>query len=384
MSRAKIAGVSVLILTLALAGQGFAQLDLESPKLAAPPEKEQKGSFGNINFGGLFDVRYMGVGDRAPGTMIHVDELVITANIGDNISILAEQLLPTSRLSGADDIIQDDHGFVYAIFSNIPFTPPGTAFKIGRFRFKWGVDAALDSPTNMLYPLTRKNLGFVSDRGLELSGFFGPVDYELGVADGPEFIEAMIADTSGNTVGTIRRNVLNNSAPLFLRLTTNSSFSTSLRFGISYFDGESWPYVNNMTPMSDMRLRAQMPGGMPDVSQLAYKQKLAGDATYRWRKLGLNLEYSHGQDRFADGSETTTRGYFFRSDYTIKPQQLALAAQYDQFDDGLVFSKEERSVGGSVQIFLHEQAFLRLGYILDRIGESSRENVWFTQFYLPF
>jgi len=316
--------------------------------------------------------------------MIHVDELVITANIGDNISILAEQLLPTSRLSGADDIIQDDHGFAYAIFSNIPFTPPGTAFKIGRFRFKWGIDAAQDSPTNMLYPLTRKNLGFISDRGLELSGFLGPVDYELGVADGPEFIEAVVTDTSGNMVGTVRRNVQNNSAPLFLRLATNASFSTSLRFGISYFDGESWPYVNNMTPMSNMRLRAQMPGGMPDVSQLAYKQKLAGDATYRWRKLGLNLEYSQGHDRFADGSETTTRGYFLRFDYTLKPQQLAVAAQYDQFDDGLALSEDERSVGGSVQVFLHEQAYLRLGYILDPVEESSREDVWFTQFYLPF
>jgi hypothetical protein len=384
MSRARMAWGSVLILSLALAEQGFAQLDLESPKLAAPPAKEEKSSFGNINFGGLFDVRYMAVGDRAPGTMIHVDELVITANIGDNISILAEQLLPTSRLSGADDVIQDDHGFVYAIFSNIPFAPSGTAFKIGRFRFKWGIDAALDSPTNMLYPLTRKNLGFISDRGLELSGFFGPVDYELGVADGPEFIEAMITDASGNVVGTVRSNVVNNSAPLFLRLASNASFSTSLRLGISYFDGVSWPYVNNMPPMPNMRLRAQMPGGMPDVSQLVYKQKLAGDATYRWRKASLNLEYSQGQDRFADGSETTTRGYFSRLDYTIKPQRLGLAVQYDQFDDGLVSSEDERSVAGSIQVFLHEQAFLRLGYILNRIGESSRENVWFTQFYLPF
>ncbi|MDI6809060.1 MAG: hypothetical protein QME66_08790 [Candidatus Eisenbacteria bacterium] len=384
MNRARTAGGCILILALALGGQGFAQLDLESPKLAAPPEKQEKGSFGNINLGGLFDVRYMAVGNRAPGTMIHVDELVITANIGDNISILAEQLLPTSRLSGADDIIQDDHGFVYAIFSNIPVTPPGTAFKIGRFRFKWGIDAAQDSPTNMLYPLTRKNLGFVSDRGLELSGFLGPVDYELGVADGPEFIQAVVIDTLGNMVGTVRGNVLNNSAPLFLHLTTNASFSTALRFGISYFDGESWPYVNDMMPMPSTRLRVQMPGGMPDVSQLVYKQKLAGDATCRWRKLGLNLEYSQGRDRFADGSKTTTRGYFSRLDYTIKPQQLALAAQYDQFDDGLVSSEDERSVGGSIQIFLHEQAYLRLGYILNRTGESSRENVGFTQLYLPF
>ena len=148
------------------------EFDFDSPNLdKSAPATDKKsdisiGEFGGLNLGLLFDIRYMAVGDNAPGTVIHVNELNITGNIGDNISILAEQLLPTSLQSGLEDQIGDDHGFVYAIFSNISFMPQGTAFKIGRFRFKWGIDAVLDGPTNPIYPLTRKNLGFITDREL--------------------------------------------------------------------------------------------------------------------------------------------------------------------------------------------------------------------------
>jgi hypothetical protein len=373
----------VLVLILSLASQGFAQLDLESPDLGSPPQAEPQGSFANINLGGLLDVRYMSVGNRAPGMMIHVDELVVTANIGDNISILAEQLLPTSRLSGADDVIQDDHGFVYAIIANIPLAPSGTAFKVGRFRFKWGVDAALDGPSNMLYPLVRKNLGFVTDRGLELSGFFGPVDYALGLADGPEYVDSVLIDTAGNEVGTIRKNVPNNSLPLLLRLGTNAGFSRSFRLALSGFYGRSWPYMNGMAAMPNERLRVQMPGGMPDYSQLAGKLKGAVDATVKFRKLAVSLEFSLGRDRFADGSEAMTRGYFVRADYTIKPQKLAVEAQYDRFADGMAMT-DEQSVGGAVKLFVHEQAYLRLGYLYNRLGGTMRDNAAFSQLALSF
>ena len=95
--------------------QGF---DFDNPNLDKPQEKKNGndislGSFGGLNLGVLFDVRYLVIGDHSPGTVIHVNELNITGNIGDNISILAEQLLPTSRLSGIEDEIGDDHGFVF-------------------------------------------------------------------------------------------------------------------------------------------------------------------------------------------------------------------------------------------------------------------------------
>ncbi|MBI5743582.1 MAG: hypothetical protein HY952_03450 [Elusimicrobia bacterium] len=367
-----------------------AQFNFDSPSLGEEtPAKEAKaaaapGAVSNISFGGLFDVRYMALGGNAPGAMVHVDELVVTANIGDNISILAEHLLPTSRLAGADDIIQDDHGFVFALFSNIPYTPQGTAFKIGRFRFKWGIDAVLDSPSNMLYPLTKKNLGFITDRGLELSGFWGPVDYSAGLADGPEFVDNMVMDGAGNELGTVRRNVKNNSLPLLARLSTNVDFSRILRLGTSYFDGVSWPYINDMTRMPGMGARTEMPGGMPDTTQLVYKQKWAADSTVKWKRLDLQAEYSQGKDRFTDGTKAHTRGCFGRLDYAFMPGKLLAQAQYDRFDDGLPLTKDEQAAGAGVQIFIHNQAFIRLGYILNRMAGSSRPNVGFTQFYLPF
>lgn len=389
MPRYKTGFCLVALAFFCRAGAASAQLDFDAPALGEAPEKEAvggavSGGTSNISFGGLFDVRYMAMGANAPGAMVHVDELVLTANIGDNISILAEHLLPTSKLAGADDIIQDDHGFVFALFSNIPYTPQGTAFKIGRFRFKWGIDAVLDSPSNMLYPLVKKNLGFITDRGLELSGFIGPVDYSAGLADGPEFVDNMVMDGTGKELGTLRRNVSNNSLPLVARLSTNVDFSRLLRVGVSYFDGMSWPYMNGMTRMPGMGARTEMPGGMPDTSQLVYKQKWAADCTIKWKRLDLQAEYSQGRDRFTDGTKELTRGYFGRLDYAFMPGKLLAQTQYDRFDDGVALTKDEQSAGVGVQIFIHDQAFIRLGYILNRIEGSARPNVSFTQFYLPF
>ena len=99
-----------LIWTSHAIAQGF---DFENPNLDKPQEKKsgndlQLGSFGGLNLGVLFDVRYLAIDGNSPGTLVHVNELNITGNIGDNISILAEQLLPTSRLSGIEDQIGDD------------------------------------------------------------------------------------------------------------------------------------------------------------------------------------------------------------------------------------------------------------------------------------
>lgn len=383
------------VLAFSLAGVSSAQFDFESPELGAPTEEERPGdialgSFGSLSFGGLFDVRYISAGEGTPGTMIHVDELVLTANIGDNISILAEQLLPTARLAGLENVIGDDHGFVYAIFSNIPHTPLGTAFKIGRFRFKWGIDAVLDSPANPIYPLTRKNLGFITDRGIELAGFFGAIDYSIGLADGPEFVLEVLEDEAGNAIGTTEMNVENSSLPLLVRVSTNTDFSQDLRFGLSYFDGKSWPYLNFMPLMPDVRLRVRVPGGMADRTQLADRQHGALDVTYKWKKWDLNLEYSLGEDRFPKEGEFTTAGYFARLDYTVKPQKLGFLLQYDSYDDGRPDSEDEQAISLGVQAFIHDQAYVRLGYIFS-LADSPSDlssladgNVAFVQFYLPF
>ena len=369
------------------------EFDFDNPNLGKPSEKKEKkddislGDFGGLNLGVLFDVRYMAVGGNAPGTVVHVNELNITGNIGDNISILAEQLLPTSLLSGSEDQIGDDHGFVYAIFSNISFLPPGTAFKIGRFRFKWGIDALLDAPTNPIYPLTRKNLGFVSDRGLELSGFFGELDYTIGLADGPGFTEETVKDSFGYPIGVLNKSVKNNIMPLIIRL--SSKFSSS-KIGLSYFNGQSWSYTNFMEHTPNKSFRASHPGGSTDRSKLLLRQHGAIDYSLRWDKFDLALEYSQGLDRdSALNTNYQTTGYFSRLDYAIKPQKLNLQLQYDQYDDGRDNIKDEKSLGLGLQLFIQDQAFIRFGYMYNRLGLTSEDmvgmfdNTGFVQFYLP-
>ena len=368
------------------------EFDFGNPNLDQAPKKEAKsdlpiGSVGGLNFGVLFDVRYMRVGSNAPGTVVHVDELNVTGNIGDNISILAEQLLPTSSLSGVEDQIGDDHGFVYGIFSSLPLLPQGTAFKIGRFRFKWGIDAVLDAPANPIYPLTRKNLGFISDRGLELSGFVGPVDYTIGLADGPNYVEQTLRDSANNEIGMVNRSVVNNSMPLIARLSSKLSGS---KVGLSYFDGRSWAYSNFLGYMPNSPRRARHPGGMADRSKLVYRQHAAADYSVRFGKFDLALEYSQGLDQDSSvNAQYRTRGYFSRVDYTITPQKLVCQIQYDQYSDGQPNSNDEKSISAGLQLFIHDQAFIRVGYMYNHLGLSSSdpvgmiEDVGFMQFYLP-
>jgi hypothetical protein len=245
----------------------------------------------------------------------------------------------------------------------------------------------LDAPTNPIYPLTRKNLGFITDKGMELSGFFGNVDYTLGVADGPDYVEAEVKDQAGNSIGVVNKSVRNNSLPLFLRLSTK--FSTS-KIGMSYFDGRSYAYTNFMNRMPNASFRTRHAGGMADRSMLLYRQHGALDYQVKWEKLDLSLEYSRGRDLdFSMNAKYHTIGYFSRLDYTIKPQSLALQLQYDQYHDGRSGVKDEKSLSTGLQIYIHDQAFIRIGYMYNRLGLSKNDaggvvdNIGFTQFYLP-
>ena len=180
---------------------------------------------------------------------------------------MAEQLLTTSKLSGIDDQVGDDHGFVYAIFSNVPLLPAGTSIKIGRFRFKWGIDAVLDAAANPIYPITRKNLGFITDKGIELSGFFGDIDYTLGVADGPDHVEVAVEDANRNSIGVLDKAIQNNSMPLFFRV--SSKFSSS-KLGLSYFEGKSLRPILILSVMPNVAYRTRHAGGMADRSMLIF------------------------------------------------------------------------------------------------------------------
>jgi hypothetical protein len=382
------------LLAFLLPRVAHAQINFDEPTLGAPKEDDVGGDvdfgFGSLSIGGLLDMRYMSLDGNMPALAIHVDELVITTNIGDNISILAEQLLPTSRLVGLESEIGDDHGFAYALFSNLPLLPPGTAFKVGRFRFRWGIDGVLDAPSNPIYNLVRKNLGFVSDRGIELSGFFGPFDYTLGLASGPDFVLTSTFDGLGNAVGNTKTSVLNNSAPLIVRLSTNNDFSSSFRIGASYFDGRSWGYQNFMPIGPGTPQRFSLPGGLSNRSMLVYRQHGAVDASIRHGRFESHLEYSVGRDQVPGLGTLDTGGQLVRINYIGIPRKLDFTFQYDRYDDGRSGSKPEQAASAGVRVFVHDQAYLRFGVLLKDIDSPSgpraieRQNVGFLQYYLPF
>ena len=136
--------------------------------------------------------------------------------------------------------------------------------------------------------------------------------------------------------------------------------------------------------------RASHPGGAADRSTLLLRQHGAFDYSVRWEKFDLALEYSQGLDTDAAlGKSYRTTGYFTRLDYAIEPQKINLQLQYDQYGDGHENVKNEKSLAVGLQLFLQDQAFIRLGYMYNRLGLMSDEmsgmfeNTGFVQFYLP-
>ena len=187
-------------------------------------------AFGNLIFGGALDIRRITRGqDLVPDrsnwhtgtTLIHVAEFVVTTNVGDHVSVLGEQLLTTSPLGTQ---VADDHGFIYAILTGLPVLPKGASLKVGRFRHAFGIDTKSDAAANPLYNLVRKNIGFISDRGLQLNGYIGPVAYVASLADGPDSLRTVRDGTveSGIRIGPhgsgggVLKPIQNNSPPLFL------------------------------------------------------------------------------------------------------------------------------------------------------------------------
>ncbi len=362
---------------------GEFSLDTESPQ----EEKASKGkglSLGpitNINFGGLLDLRYMIADTDAGNVVIHVNELVISANVTDNISLLVEQLLPTSELIS---LVGDDHGFAAAIISNIPLLPVGTALKIGRYRFKYGVDARLDAPANPMYPLVRKNLGFISDLGIEISGFFGPVSYYASVLNGPDHLETPLNNAEdereaeedmNQAPGIIIVPIRNNSKPVAIRLSTE--LPGSFELGLSYFEGNSWPYMNGMHAVG-----AHTPGGVIDRSRLLFKRRYTADMSYRLWKLDLLGEANLGKDH-VDNTRLDIHGYYGRVDYNVLPRKLILSGQYDFWDDGLK-TGDEHTFSGCVTYYISNQVFIRGVYAYQKLKDNPRPNIATVQLYLPY
>jgi hypothetical protein len=353
-------------------------LDLDNPEIDLKKKEEvlNIGPFGDLNIGGALDMRLYFPRPKGPTDMhmgfgnldIHVAELFVTTNIGDHVSILAEQLLVTSPMGST---VGQDHGFVYAIFSGFPGIFSNLALKVGRSRFRFGIDAKSDSPANVLRSPVYKTLGTITDRGLELSGYTGPVEWSVSVANGVDAVKVPLEPAAGTTLQPgsdephMWADIRNGSKPVYLRIGIEAL--DGLSFGASGFTGKTYPvYSHYGFAMHDMVFN-----GHTDDTRLIYKNRAALDAKYRMGRWDFGLEFAFGNDR-DQGQNYEVRSYYGRVDYRIIPQKLSAHFQYDYFDDGraLVITEglpyeDSGTFGVGLTYNLTEQSLLRAAWLQD-------------------
>lgn len=364
--------------------EGELEFDFTSPDLAPPSIDESEfaeGSFGGLNFGGTFDSRWRSMGStNIPGEMIHINELVLTTNIGEHISFLGEWLLQTSDFINN---VADDHGFAYAIFSDIPSLPKNSSIKIGRFRMKYGIDAVSDAPLNPLYTQIKKNIGFASDLGIEFEGYSKGLDleYSLALMNGPDYIRTQVMNGDGSPGAFIKSSKTNNSLPVVIRLSREFEKLQGMQLGLSYFEGRSWPFINGLTMEKNAREPIGINGGAVDGTTLVYKRRGSVDFSYRWEALRTNFsgEVTWGKDWMPD-AEATVRGYYFRADRPLFSNKLDLQLQGDYWDDGRSDTDDSYNIGVGLKYKLTDVAFIRGTYSYN----DKYDDDYVLQVYLPF
>jgi len=317
------------------------------------PSTGAAGGIGNIVIGGTLDYRVLVPSDMKAGMYeIHVNELFITTNIGDHIAILAEQLLLTSELGTTAG---QDHGFVYATFSELPFLGKGMAIRFGRMRLRYGIDAKLDAPANPLRTPEYRTLGVVSDRALELGGFYGSIEYVAAIAMGPDFVLADAVGVTGAVIGTLKVPTKDPGFhPLYARVGTDFQ-GTRPNIGLSGFYGDSYPVV---AAAGFQPGDAMLFGGFLDQHRVIRKSRVSVDLRWSWNKLKLAGEYTIGRDRENTG-HTTVQAYYGRADYALRPQKMTIQLQYDRFDDGRMGSRAVGAAGAAFTYNINDSSWLR-------------------------
>lgn len=361
-------------------------------------------TFGNLVFGGALDIRRITHGqDLVPDgsnwntgtTLIHVAEFVVTTNVGDHVSVLGEQLLTTSPLGTQ---VADDHGFIYAILTGLPILPKGASLKIGRFRHAFGIDTKSDAAANPLYNLVRRNIGFISDRGLQLNGYIGPVAYVASLADGPDSLRTVTDGTveSGIRIGPhgsgggILKPIQNNSPPVFLHVNgTFSLLGKRIWLGGSYFDGNSYPFNPN--------------NGDVNPSTLSYKRRFGLATNFKIWRLDLAAEWVRGMDthllKYAQtpikGDRTATvEGYYLHAEIPLT-ETIDVRLKYDVWNPNTEkystfnFSRSRdaelwTTLGGALTWHFTEGALARLVYQVNNIGKSTRNATIVPQLLVEF
>ena len=362
-------------------------------------------AFGNLVFGGALDIRRITPGsDLLPDrnnwgtgtTLIHVAEFVLTTNIGTHVGILGEQLLTTSPLGTQ---VADDHGFVYAILTGLPVLPKGASLKVGRFRHAFGIDTKSDAAANPLYNLVRKNIGFISDRGLQLNGYVGPVAYVLSLADGPDSLRTVTDGTvtSGIRIGPhgsgggVLKPIQNNSPPIFLHVNgTLSLLGKRIWLGGSYFDGNSYPFNPN--------------NGDVDPSTLFYKRRVGLATSFKIWRFDLAAEWVRGIDthlsKYAETPITSSNrtraveGYYLHAEIPLT-ETVDVRLKYDVWNPDIEkyrtfnFNRTDdaqtwTTLGGALTWHFTEGALARIVYQMNNIGKPGRSATIVPQLLLEF
>ena len=362
-------------------------------------------AFGNLVFGGALDIRRVTRGDDlvvdgdkwgTGTTLIHVAEFVVTTSVGEHVSVLGEQLLVTSPLGTQ---VADDHGFVYAILTGLPVLPRGASLKVGRFRHAFGIDTKSDAASNPLYNLVRKNIGFISDRGLQLNGYVGPVAYVLSLADGPDSLRLAMDGpaTSGIRIGShgsgggVLKPIQNNSPPLFLHVNgTAPFFDKRIWLGGSYFDGNSYPFNLNT--------------GDVDPSTLSYKRRFGIATQFKVWRCDIAAEWVRGMDTTLSKYAQTpinpqdrtksVEGYYLHAEIPLT-ETLDVRLKYDIWNPDLersaTFNFNEvddsetwTTLGAALTWHFSEGALARIVYQINNIEKSGRSATIVPQLLVEF
>ena len=364
---------------------GDFEFDFSSPDLELGGGDDFGGeeeSAGGLNFGGTLDSRFrtFGNGGDIPGSIVHINELVLTTNIGEHISFLGEWLLQSNDFVNN---VGDDHGFAYAIFSDIPNLPKNSAIKVGRFRMKYGIDAVSDAPLNPLYTQIKKNIGFASDLGVEFEGYNDKLDleYTFAVMNGPDNVRTQVMNADGTAGSFVRESKTNNSLPIITRLSREFESLNGMRLGVSYFDGRSWAFVNGLSLKQNARGPVGINGGAVDGTQFVYKRHGSVDFSYQSELLRTNFtgEFTLGKDWMTD-REVTVRGVYLRADRALIPNKLDLQLQGDFWQDGRSETADSYNAGIGLKYKLTDVAFLRGTYAYN----SKYADDYVLQVYLPF
>ena len=361
--------------------------------------------WGILFFGGALDIRRITRGtDLAPDsnnwgtgtTLIHVAELVVTTSVGEHVSLLGEQLLMTSFLGTQ---VADDHGFIYGILTGLPVLPKGASLKVGRFRHAFGIDAKSDAASNPLYNLVRKNIGFISDRGLQLNGYVGPVAYVLSLADGPDSLRTVTNGTveSGIRIGPhgsgggVLKPIQNNSPPVFLHVNgTLSLLGKRIWLGGSYFDGNSYPFNPN--------------NGDVNPSTLFYKRRVGFATNFKIWRFDLAAEWVSGRDtqllKYTPTPITTANrtasveGYYLHAEIPLT-ETVDVRLKYDIWNPNTekysTFNFNRMSdaqtwttLGGALTWHFTEGALARIVYQMNNIEKSTRSATIVPQLLVEF